>query len=88
MKQINVTLKIVREQGFVGDVAVRYRTKPAFSQLPVNQATEHEDYVAQEATVIMKENVLVVYVQVAVLPVSLLMVVFSYRYQMDQGYYL
>ncbi|KAK1176563.1 adhesion G-protein coupled receptor V1-like [Acipenser oxyrinchus oxyrinchus] len=68
VKQINVTLKIVREQGFVGDVAVRYKTKPAFSQLPVNQATEHEDYVAQEATVIMKENVPVVYVQVAVLP--------------------
>ncbi|XP_015216090.2 adhesion G-protein coupled receptor V1 isoform X1 [Lepisosteus oculatus] len=64
----NITLTIVREQGFVGDVAVHFRTKPALSQLPANQATENEDYVAKEETVIMKENVTAVHVYITILP--------------------
>ncbi|MBN3308256.1 GPR98 protein, partial [Amia calva] len=66
--QSNVTLSIVREQGFVGDVAVHFTTKPALSQLPMNQATENKDYVAKEEMVIIKENMTVVQVYITILP--------------------
>uniref|UniRef100_A0A8C4S4U8 Adhesion G-protein coupled receptor V1 n=1 Tax=Erpetoichthys calabaricus TaxID=27687 RepID=A0A8C4S4U8_ERPCA len=66
----NISLKIVREQGFVGDVIIYYKTTPALSQLPVNQAKDQEDYVAKEDTLIMKENVMMTSVQITVLPDS------------------
>ncbi|XP_067885769.1 adhesion G-protein coupled receptor V1 [Heterodontus francisci] len=53
---INVTLTIIREQGFMGEVAVQYSTKPDPSLLPVNQATANQDYIASQGTVIIKEN--------------------------------
>ncbi|XP_048383057.2 adhesion G-protein coupled receptor V1 isoform X4 [Stegostoma tigrinum] len=53
---INITLTIVREQGFVGDVAVQYSTKPNLLLLPVNQATANQDYIARQGTSIIKEN--------------------------------
>ncbi|XP_043565048.1 adhesion G-protein coupled receptor V1 isoform X2 [Chiloscyllium plagiosum] len=53
---INITLRIIREQGFVGDVAVQYSTKPNLLVLPVNQATANQDYIAQQGTTIIKEN--------------------------------
>ncbi|XP_036383544.1 LOW QUALITY PROTEIN: adhesion G-protein coupled receptor V1 [Megalops cyprinoides] len=64
----NITLTIVREQGFVGDVEVRYATRPALSRLPTNQATENEDYVGKEEMVVMKENIESVLVTITVLP--------------------
>ncbi|XP_039615272.1 adhesion G-protein coupled receptor V1 [Polypterus senegalus] len=66
----NISLKIVREQGFVGDVIIYYKTTPVLSQLTVNQAKDREDYVAKEDTLIMKENVMMTSVQITVLPDS------------------
>lgn len=70
-KPHNVTLTIVREQGFVGDVAVHYRTRPALSQLPKNQATANEDYILKDAVAVMKENVTDITITITILPVSL-----------------
>ncbi|XP_048838820.1 adhesion G-protein coupled receptor V1 [Brienomyrus brachyistius] len=67
-KPRNVTLTIVREQGFVGDVAVHYRTRPALSQLPKNQATANEDYIPKDAIAVMKENVTDITITITVLP--------------------
>ncbi|KAJ8285558.1 hypothetical protein GJAV_G00028220 [Gymnothorax javanicus] len=64
----NVTLNIMREQGFVGDVAVHYSTKPALSRLPVNQASEKQDYVPKEETVVMKEDTRTEMVSITLLP--------------------
>ncbi|KAJ8380590.1 hypothetical protein SKAU_G00013680 [Synaphobranchus kaupii] len=64
----SVTLTIMREQGFVGDVAVHYMTKPALSWLPVDQATENRDYVPKEETVVMKEEARTAMVTVTILP--------------------
>ncbi|XP_026067280.1 adhesion G-protein coupled receptor V1 [Carassius auratus] len=64
----NITLSIVRDQGASRDVLVYYTTKAALHLPPVNQASEGTDYVAKEATVIMKENATVVLVSVTILP--------------------
>ncbi|KAJ8414918.1 hypothetical protein AAFF_G00024410 [Aldrovandia affinis] len=64
----NITLTIVREQGFVGDVVVHYATKPALSRLPANQAAENQDYSAKEETVVMKEEARITLVTITVLP--------------------
>ncbi|NXA31973.1 GPR98 protein, partial [Eudromia elegans] len=51
-----VILQIVREQGFVGDIAVQLSAMPNF-ELPLsNQATENEDYIIDKKTIIMEEN--------------------------------
>uniref|UniRef100_A0A8B9KFU6 Adhesion G protein-coupled receptor V1 n=1 Tax=Astyanax mexicanus TaxID=7994 RepID=A0A8B9KFU6_ASTMX len=52
----NITLSIVREQGASGNVVVYYTTRPALSLPPVNQASEGEDYLAKQATVVMMEQ--------------------------------
>lgn len=70
----NVTilqLPIVRNKGLLGDIAIHLIAKPNFLLQVNNQATENEDYVLQETTIIMKENVKETYVKVAILPVSL-----------------
>ncbi|RXN21226.1 G- coupled receptor 98-like protein [Labeo rohita] len=64
----NITLSIVRDQGASRDVLVYYTTKAALHFPPVNQATEGTDYVAKEATIIMKENATVVLVSITILP--------------------
>ncbi|KAI1900416.1 hypothetical protein AGOR_G00049720 [Albula goreensis] len=64
----NITLTIVREQGFVGDVAVHYATKPALSRLPGNQATKNQDFAAKEEVVVMKENARTALVTVTIQP--------------------
>ncbi|XP_035235780.1 adhesion G-protein coupled receptor V1 isoform X2 [Anguilla anguilla] len=64
----NVTLTIIREQGFVGDVAVRYATRLALSRLPVNQASENQDFVPKEEMVVMKEDARTAMVTVTLLP--------------------
>ncbi|NXM57764.1 GPR98 protein, partial [Illadopsis cleaveri] len=65
-----VTLQIVREQGFVGDLAVQLSTAPYF-ELPLsNQATENEDYILEKKTVIMAENATAASVIVTILPVN------------------
>ncbi|XP_058280172.1 adhesion G-protein coupled receptor V1 [Hirundo rustica] len=63
-----VTLQIVREQGFVGDLAVQLSTAPNFELPPSNQATENEDYILEKKTVIMAENATTTSVLVTILP--------------------
>ncbi|NWV48163.1 GPR98 protein, partial [Daphoenositta chrysoptera] len=63
-----VTLQIVREQGFVGDLAVQLSTAPNFELPPSNRATENEDYILEKKTVIMAENATTVSVTVTILP--------------------
>ncbi|XP_053910929.1 adhesion G-protein coupled receptor V1 [Cuculus canorus] len=63
-----LTLQIVREQGFVGEIAVQLSTAPNF-ELPLsNQATENEDYVLEKKTIIMAENTTIAPVIVTILP--------------------
>ncbi|NXE93985.1 GPR98 protein, partial [Menura novaehollandiae] len=63
-----LTLQIVREQGFVGDLAVQLSTSPNF-ELPLsNRATENEDYIMEKKTVIMAENATAASVVVIILP--------------------
>ncbi|NWU68697.1 GPR98 protein, partial [Pterocles burchelli] len=63
-----LTLQIVREQGFVGEIAVQLATMPNF-ELPLsNQATENEDYVLEKKTIIMAENTTITSVVVTILP--------------------
>ncbi|KAI4876542.1 hypothetical protein NFI96_002228 [Prochilodus magdalenae] len=64
----NITLSIVRDQGASGDVVVYYTTRPALSLLPVNQASEGQDYVAKQATVVMMEKAAVALVTITILP--------------------
>ncbi|XP_074850311.1 adhesion G-protein coupled receptor V1 [Carettochelys insculpta] len=63
-----VILQIIREQGFVGDVAVQLSAKPNFDLQPFNQARENQDYVIEKETIIMEENTIVTYVTVTILP--------------------
>lgn len=71
--QVNSTtlsLQILREQGFVGEIAVQLSTAPNF-ELPLsNQATENEDYILEKKTIIMAENATTTSVVVTILPVS------------------
>lgn len=64
-------LRIVRERGLFGDIAVHLVAKPNSLLHVNNQATENEDYVLQEAMVIIRENVTEAHAEVAILPVSL-----------------
>ncbi|NWI09710.1 GPR98 protein, partial [Crypturellus soui] len=62
-----VILQIVREQGFIGDIAVQLSTMPNL-ELPLsNQATENEDYVIDKKKIIMEENTATAYVIVTIL---------------------
>uniref|UniRef100_A0A674GVY7 Adhesion G protein-coupled receptor V1 n=1 Tax=Taeniopygia guttata TaxID=59729 RepID=A0A674GVY7_TAEGU len=63
-----VTLQIVREQGFVGDLAVQLSTAPNFELPPSNRATENEDYILEKKTVILAENATTTSVIVTILP--------------------
>ncbi|NWX37327.1 GPR98 protein, partial [Notiomystis cincta] len=63
-----VTLQIVREQGFVGDLVVQLSTAPNFKLPPSNRATENEDYILEKKTVIMAENATTTSVIVTILP--------------------
>ncbi|NWW69684.1 GPR98 protein, partial [Climacteris rufus] len=60
-------LKIVREQGFVGDVAVQLSTAPNFELPPSNRATENEDYILEKKTVIIADNATTTSVTVTIL---------------------
>lgn len=65
-----LTLQIVREQGFVGEIAVQLSAAPNF-ELPLSkQATENEDYILEKTTIIMAENATITSVTVTILPVS------------------
>ncbi|KAM6148616.1 adhesion G-protein coupled receptor V1 [Erethizon dorsatum] len=67
----NVTilqLQIVRDKGLFGDIAIHLIAKPNFLLHINNQATENEDYVLQEAIIIMKENIKETHAKVAILP--------------------
>lgn len=70
MNSTALTLQIVREQGFVGEIVVQLSTAPNF-ELPLsNQATENEDYILEKKTIIMAENATTTSVVVTILPVS------------------
>ncbi|XP_030367415.1 adhesion G-protein coupled receptor V1 [Strigops habroptila] len=63
-----LTLQIVREQGFVGEIGVQLSTAPNL-ELPLsNQATENEDYILEKKTIIMVENATITFVTVTILP--------------------
>ncbi|XP_058231364.1 adhesion G-protein coupled receptor V1 isoform X3 [Hemibagrus wyckioides] len=64
----NITLSIVRDQGASGNVLVHYTTRPALSLPLINQASEGQDYIAKQATVIIMENATVVLVTITILP--------------------
>ncbi|XP_037657723.1 adhesion G-protein coupled receptor V1 [Choloepus didactylus] len=67
----NVTLlqlQIVRDKGLFGDIAIHLIAQPNFLLHINNQATENEDYVLQEAIIIMKENMKETHARVAILP--------------------
>ncbi|NXF10740.1 GPR98 protein, partial [Smithornis capensis] len=68
MSSTTLTLQIVREQGFVGELAVHLSTTPNFEFPLPNQATENEDYILQKKTVIMAENATTTFVEVTILP--------------------
>uniref|UniRef100_A0A8C9WGZ3 Adhesion G-protein coupled receptor V1 n=1 Tax=Scleropages formosus TaxID=113540 RepID=A0A8C9WGZ3_SCLFO len=61
----SIMLKIIREQGFVGDVAVHFRTGPSMTE---SSATANEDYVAKDEMVIMKENITDTSITITILP--------------------
>ncbi|NXU35332.1 GPR98 protein, partial [Drymodes brunneopygia] len=63
-----VILQIVREQGFVGDLAIQLSTAPNFELPPSNRATENKDYILEKKTVIMAENATTTSVIVTILP--------------------
>ncbi|XP_078413685.1 adhesion G-protein coupled receptor V1 [Cetorhinus maximus] len=65
---INITLTIIREQGFVGDVAVQYSSKTDPLFLPINQATANRDYIASQGTAIIKENATEALIRFTILP--------------------
>ncbi|XP_076995276.1 adhesion G-protein coupled receptor V1 [Tamandua tetradactyla] len=67
----NVTLlqlQIVRDKGLFGDIAIHLMAQPSFLLHISNQATESEDYVLQETTIIMKENMKETFAKIAILP--------------------
>lgn len=65
-----LTLQIIREQGFVGEIEIQLSTAPNL-ELPLsNQATENEDYLLEKKTIIMAENATIASVVVTILPVS------------------
>lgn len=68
---VNVTLTLVREQGSSGDVKVLIETRPAFHQPPFNQATAGQDFIAKTETIIMKENTIIAFVTITILPVRI-----------------
>ncbi|XP_015282612.1 PREDICTED: G-protein coupled receptor 98 [Gekko japonicus] len=67
-KSTIVTLHILREQGFVGDISVQLIPKPIFSLPFVNQAMENEDYRLESKTVIVAANTTMASVTLAILP--------------------
>uniref|UniRef100_A0ABM5FTD0 Adhesion G-protein coupled receptor V1 isoform X1 n=1 Tax=Pogona vitticeps TaxID=103695 RepID=A0ABM5FTD0_9SAUR len=63
-----VTLHVLREQGFVGDISIQLIAQPVFTLPLVNQAIENEDYRLENKTVFMAENTTTTLVTVIILP--------------------
>ncbi|NXG74231.1 GPR98 protein, partial [Baryphthengus martii] len=63
-----LTLQILREQGFIGEISVQLSTTPNFDLPLSNQAKEYEDYILEKKTIIMAENETTTSVVVTVLP--------------------
>lgn len=64
-----MTLSIVREQGSSGDVKINFQTRPALYQPPSNQATEEQDYLPRDGSILMIDGATVALVTITVLPV-------------------
>ncbi|KAM4808264.1 adhesion G-protein coupled receptor V1 [Rhinophrynus dorsalis] len=67
-KSTVVTLQVIREQGFVGDIAVQLQSVPNLSLPPTNQAIGNQDYIAKDEMIIIKENKTFASVQITILP--------------------
>ncbi|XP_077792347.1 adhesion G-protein coupled receptor V1 isoform X2 [Podarcis muralis] len=63
-----VTLHVLREQGFAGDISVQLIPQPILSLPLVNQAIENEDYRLENKTIIMPANMTMASVNVVILP--------------------
>ncbi|KAM4875921.1 adhesion G-protein coupled receptor V1 [Thomomys bottae] len=61
-------LRVVRDRGLLGDIAIHLLATPNFLLHTNHQATENEDYVLQETIIIMKENMKETHASVAILP--------------------
>ncbi|XP_032809135.2 adhesion G-protein coupled receptor V1 isoform X2 [Petromyzon marinus] len=64
----HVELKVSREGGSYGDVAVHYLTTVAGSQPMVHRASENMDFTATVASIILRENTTEAIVQIEILP--------------------
>ncbi|KAG8456387.1 hypothetical protein GDO86_002244 [Hymenochirus boettgeri] len=62
------TVELIREQGFVGDIAVHLQSVPNLALPLVNQANKDQDYRFKEETIIIRENKTFALVQVTILP--------------------
>ncbi|XP_069081373.1 adhesion G-protein coupled receptor V1 [Pleurodeles waltl] len=62
-----ISLKIIREQGFVGDIVVHLTSRTNFLLLPIYHATANQDYLVINKTVIILENQTIAVCQVAIL---------------------
>lgn len=72
----HVELKVSREGGSYGDVAVHYLTTVARSQPMVHRASENMDFTATVASIILRENTTEAIVQIEILPVSINVVIY------------
>ncbi|XP_053555694.1 LOW QUALITY PROTEIN: adhesion G-protein coupled receptor V1 [Bombina bombina] len=63
-----ITLQVVREQGFVGDIAIYVQSKANLSLPPSNQATENQDYSLNDKMIIIRENKTFAFVKINILP--------------------
>ncbi|XP_042546906.1 adhesion G-protein coupled receptor V1 [Dipodomys spectabilis] len=61
-------LRVARDRGLQGDIAIHLMATPNFLLHTNHQATENEDYVLQETIIIMKENMKETHAKVAILP--------------------
>lgn len=78
-----VTLHVLREQGFAGDISVQLIPQPILSLPLVNQAIENEDYRLENKTIIMPANMTMASVNVVILPVSILIYLFPSLMQLS-----
>ncbi|OCU02316.1 adhesion G-protein coupled receptor V1 [Xenopus laevis] len=63
-----ITLQVVREQGFAGDIAIYLQSMPNPALPAINRATKNLDFMTKEQIVIIKENKTFALVPITILP--------------------
>ncbi|KAE8635798.1 hypothetical protein XENTR_v10002742 [Xenopus tropicalis] len=63
-----ITLQVVREQGFAGDIAVYLQSVPNLALPAINRATKNQDFMTKEEIVIIRENKTFALVPITILP--------------------